>query len=120
MAGEVPGLEVTRSELPKLERGFGLGLTPPAKTGPRGRIAAAMGGLGQADFGVPDSQLVERAKGGLASPTARKPAKVVGPVDSPPWFRHLALPITGLAWQGSPVDLANAPHLIFPIIVTIT
>jgi transcriptional regulator with XRE-family HTH domain len=63
---EVPGLEVTRSELPKLERGFGLGLTPPAKTGPRGRIAAAMGGLGQADFGVPDSQLVERAKGGLS------------------------------------------------------
>ena len=63
---EVPGLEVTRSELPKLERGLGLGLTPPAKTGPRGRIAAAMGGLGQADFGVPDSQLVERAKGGLS------------------------------------------------------
>ena len=41
---EVPGLEVTRSELPKLERGLGWGLTPPAKTGPRGRIAAAMGG----------------------------------------------------------------------------
>jgi len=72
---EVPGLEVTRSELPKLERGLGLGLTPPAKTGPRGRIAAAMGGLGQADFGVPDSQLVERAKRGLSDLIPQGPSK---------------------------------------------
>lgn len=72
---EVQGLEVTRSELPKLERGLGLGLTPPAKTGPRGRIAAAMGGLGQADFGVPDSQLVERAKRGLSDLIPQGPSQ---------------------------------------------
>ena len=72
---EVPGLEVTRSELPKLQRGLGLGLTPPDKTGPRGRIAAAMGGLGQADFGVPDSQLVERAKGGLSDLIPQGPSQ---------------------------------------------
>lgn len=59
---EVSGLEVAQSGLPKADRG--LGLTSPAKTTPRGLIAAAMG-LHQADFGVPDSQLVSRTKGGL-------------------------------------------------------
>ena len=61
---EVAGLEVARTGLPKLERGRGL--TPPTKTGPLELITAAMGGRRQADFGVPDSQLVERAKGGLS------------------------------------------------------
>ena len=59
---EVAGLEVARTGSPKL----GLGLTPPTKTGPLELITAAKGGRRQADFGVPDSQLVERAKGGLS------------------------------------------------------
>jgi len=70
---EVSGLEVVRTGLPKLERG--LGLTPPAKTGPLGLIAAAMGGLSQADFGVPDSQIVGRAKGGLSDLIPQGPSQ---------------------------------------------
>ncbi len=72
---EVSGLEVVRTGLPKLERGLGLGLTPPAKTGPLGLIAAAMWGLSQADFGVPDSQIVGRAKGGLSDLIPQGPSQ---------------------------------------------
>lgn len=72
---EVSGLEIARSGLPKPELGRGLGLTPPAKTGPRGRIVAAMEGLRQADFGVPDSQLVGRAKGGLSDLIPQGPSQ---------------------------------------------
>ena len=74
---EVAGLEVARSELPKIERGLGLGLTPPAKTGPLGLIAAAMGGLRQADFGVSDSQLVGRAEGGLSDLIPQGPSQPI-------------------------------------------
>lgn len=70
---EVSGHEVARSGLPALARG--LGLTPPAKTGPLGLIAAARGGLRQADFGVPDSQLVGRAKGGLSDLIPQGPSQ---------------------------------------------
>lgn len=69
---EVSGLEVDRSGLPNTDRG--LGLTPLAKTGPRGLIVAAMG-LHQADFGVPDSQIVARAKGGLPDLMQQKPSQ---------------------------------------------
>lgn len=70
---EVSGFEVVRSGLPKLGRG--LELTSPAKTGPVGLIAAAMGELSQADFGVPDSQIVRRAKGGLSDLIPQGPSQ---------------------------------------------
>lgn len=59
---EVSGLDIPQLGLPSLQQRFGS--APPTKTAPLGLIAAAMG-LHQADFGVPDSQLVERVKGGL-------------------------------------------------------
>ena len=62
---EVSGLEVPQLGLQKLDREQVPGLTPSVNTRPRGLIAAAMGGFQQVDFGVPDSQLVGRAKGGL-------------------------------------------------------
>ena len=69
---EVSGLELARSGLPKTDRGPGL--TPPAKPAPRGFMAAALG-LHQADFGVPDSQLVGRAKGGLPDLMQQRPSQ---------------------------------------------
>lgn len=55
---EVGGLDDSRSGLPELARG---------------QIAAAIVDLHQADFGVPDSQLVERAKGGLSNLIPHEP-----------------------------------------------
>jgi len=72
---EVAGLEVARSGLPTLERR--LGLIPPAKTGSKGVVAAAIGGLRQVDFGVPDSQLVGRAEGGLSSLIPQRPSRPI-------------------------------------------
>lgn len=70
---EVSGHEVARSGLSALARG----LTPPEKMGPLGLIAAARGGLRQADFGVPDSQLVGRTKGGLSDLTPQAPSQPI-------------------------------------------
>ncbi len=53
----------------------------------------------------------------VASAIACRPAKVLGPVLKPPWLRHLPL-ARALAWQGSPVDRACAPHLCFSFIAT--
>ena len=72
---EVAGLEVGRSGGPAPARGSGRELTPPYKTGPRGRMAVAIEGLRQADFGVPESQLVGRAQGGLANPVPQGPSQ---------------------------------------------
>ncbi len=69
---EVAGPEVGRSGGPA--QGSGRGLTPPYKTGPLGRMAVAMEGLRQADFGVPDSQIVRRAQGGLSDPVPQGPS----------------------------------------------
>lgn len=78
---EVSGLDVPQLGLQKLEREHGPGLTPTVSTRPQGLIAAAMGGLQQVDFGVPDSQLVGRAKGGLLdliSQGSRQPTTELG------------------------------------------
>ena len=51
----------------------------------------------------------------VACAIALLPSAVLGPVLMPPWFLHLPL-VRALAWQGLPVLLAYASHLIFCLI----
>lgn len=48
----------------------------------------------------------------VASPTARRPSGVFGPVLRPPWHRHLPFS-SACARQGCPVLRAYAPHSFF-------
>ena len=77
---ETSGLQALRPGMPKSEQKQGIASL--AKSEPLGLIAAAMKRQ-QTDFGVPESQLVDRAGGGLSDLMQQRPTQSSGGLGLP-------------------------------------